>query len=155
MLFIIRMRFASSDARNQLEEKLANMSLENMQRCRAGAVKEVQMMNVVIYKRGNTSSVRWVVLRGFFNFETDQLCYPCNSNFPFADISLKRASDDNEQELVLFQVTGQKQKNKIFKRSAMVKFFEKIADVTSLKEVKLRMVLIPHPEFCSSLTRLR
>ena len=33
MLFIIRMRFASCDARNQLEEKLANMSLENMQRC--------------------------------------------------------------------------------------------------------------------------
>ena len=77
-----------------------------------GGVKEVQMMNVVIYKSGNTSSVRWV---GFFNFETDQLCYPCNSNFPFVDFYLKRASDDNEQELVLFPVTGQKQKNKIFK----------------------------------------
>jgi hypothetical protein len=76
----------------------------------------------------------------------DQLYYPCNSKFPFVDFYLKRESADNEQELVLFQVTRQKQKKKTFKRSAMVEFFRKIGAVTSLNEVKLRMVLIPHPK---------
>ena len=185
---LFRMKFANSDVRNQLEEKLANMSLENMQKCLMlndetghfdGDLPKVheKVIHLLLSKgvkwKRTIRAFDWSGERdpekaygdiqqwedfecqvggvvGFLPLEDmkcDQLCYPCNSNFPFVDFYLKRASGDNEQELVLFQVTRQKQKNKIFKRSAMVKFFEKIAAVASLKKVKLRMVLIPHPKY--------
>ena len=58
----------------------------------------------------------------------------------------KTKTKNKKQELILFQVTRQKAKAKEFGVPAMVKFFKGIGLAgKSLKKVKVRLVLVPHP----------
>ena len=79
------------------------------------------------------------------------MCVPQNSSFRFVEFYLKRQTGNGE-ELVLFQVTRQdarkktKVSKKVFTKFAMISCFQKIGlEGEALKNVKLRLVLIPSP----------
>ena len=84
----------------------------------------------------------------FSKMKPGQICISVNLKYPFVDFYTRRKTKtkNKKQELILFQVTRQKAEATEFGVPAMVKFFKGIGLAgKSLKKVKIRLVLVPHP----------